>query len=140
MNGSVSGPPSRPPSPEVVAALKELQAEYARYLPGIVAKLAASLRRAKEHPEDAAALEQARMQAHKLRGSAGSYGFADVGDAAVRIEDAATSMQNAGPVSRYESWPELERAMAEMTAAAKRAIEGFEVVSEGSVSEEKRGE
>ena len=126
MSESTPGPVSRPPSPEVLAALKELQAEYAKVLPKLVGTLAEALRRAKSHPEDPVPLEEVRAQAHKLRGSAGSYGFFDVGDAAVRMEEAAIRMQKAPPSEQASSWPDLESAMADMTAAAERTVAGLE--------------
>jgi HPt (histidine-containing phosphotransfer) domain-containing protein len=119
---STSGPPSRPPTPEVLAALKELQAEYALVLPSLVKKLEDALRAARERPEDPRSLEDVRGQAHKLRGSAGSYGFPEVGDSAARIEEAAVSMQNALTPAGAETWAGLDRAMREMAAAADRAV------------------
>jgi HPt (histidine-containing phosphotransfer) domain-containing protein len=118
-----SGPNSRPPTPEVLAALKELQAEYGRVLPVLVGKLADALARARRAPSDADALEAVRAQAHKLRGTAGSYGFPGVGDAAVRMEDTACRLQKGAEPPSEEAWEELERAMADMTAEARRAAE-----------------
>lgn len=60
--------------------LAELRAAYRATIPERVEELArflASARRA-----------EAIAVAHRLRGTAGTYGFLDVGDAAGRIEDA----------------------------------------------------
>ena len=65
--------------------MAELRAEYAVELPAIVAALAALIGRAGEGREAAA---RARAAAHRLRGTAGSYGFREVGVAAGEVEEA----------------------------------------------------
>ena len=67
------------------AALAELAAEYAAELPGLIDELARLVEAAAADP---AAVPRARAAAHRLRGTAGSYGFAAVGEAAGSIEDA----------------------------------------------------
>jgi len=67
------------------AALAELCAEYAAELPGLIDELA---RLAEAAVADPAAVPRARVAAHRLRGTAGSYGFAAVGEGAGSIEDA----------------------------------------------------
>ena len=70
---------------DLAAALAELRTGYAAELPGLVRELGALLDAA---ATDAGALARARQAAHRLRGTAGSYGFVEVGEAAGRIEDA----------------------------------------------------
>jgi HPt (histidine-containing phosphotransfer) domain-containing protein len=120
-----TGPISKPPSPEVLAALRELQAEYGKVLPTLVATLAGALERAKGARSDGEALEEVRLQAHRLRGTAGSYGFREVGEAAIRIEETVRAMQAGGEGAMPgDPWQELEGALEAMTAAAQRAAEG----------------
>jgi HPt (histidine-containing phosphotransfer) domain-containing protein len=65
---------------DIQAALDAARAEYAAELPDLVRALLARI--------EQAAADEARSQAHRLRGTAGSYGFAAVSDVAGRIEDA----------------------------------------------------
>ncbi len=65
---------------EIERELAALAAEYAAGLPGRAAEIAAAVARRD--------LEDARARAHRLRGTAGAYGFADVSDSAAAIEDA----------------------------------------------------
>jgi HPt (histidine-containing phosphotransfer) domain-containing protein len=76
------------------AALAALQAEYAGELPGLVQALAALVEAGRTDPEAAA---RARRAAHRIRGTAGSYGFHAVGEAAGRIEDALEAGEAVGP-------------------------------------------
>jgi HPt (histidine-containing phosphotransfer) domain-containing protein len=69
----------------VEAALAALQAAYAAQVPAQVRSLLDLLGVAAACPEAAA---EARRLAHRLRGTAGTYGFAAVGEACARIEDA----------------------------------------------------
>jgi HPt (histidine-containing phosphotransfer) domain-containing protein len=75
-----------------------------------------ALRRA---PDDPRRLERARSLAHRLRGTAGSYGFAAVGAAAGRVEDAMLRT----------AWDEIDPALRDTLAlavAAVRALTGEE--------------
>ena len=65
--------------------LAEMRADYAAELPGMIAALAAVVARAGEG-RDAAA--RARAAAHRIRGTAGSFGFHAVGVAAGEVESA----------------------------------------------------
>jgi HPt (histidine-containing phosphotransfer) domain-containing protein len=76
---------SRDRKPAIDPALRAMRKEYAAALPALVAALAALVEEAAARPE---ALPEARRAAHRLRGTAGSYGFAALGEAAGRIEDA----------------------------------------------------
>ena len=96
---------------EILAALR---AGYAADLPAIVASLAASLDEARREPS-AELLRAAREQAHRLHGTAGSYGFAAAGRAAGRIEAALDELA-AGPAP--EAWREIDRALAALRAEA----------------------
>lgn len=65
--------------PALAALLAEARRNYAVGLPEKIAELGALVR--------ARSWEAARRAAHKLRGSAGTYGFVALGDACGLIED-----------------------------------------------------
>jgi diguanylate cyclase (GGDEF)-like protein len=91
-------------------ALAVLRRDYGNQLPGRLKELTQSLELARKRNEDQFLLGQARVQAHKLRGTAGSYGFADVGEASGKIEDAL--------VKKPIDWAEIEQGLATIEAAA----------------------
>jgi HPt (histidine-containing phosphotransfer) domain-containing protein len=68
------------PDPTVEQMLAEARAQFAASLPAKAAALEDHLTRG--------AWEEARRAAHKLRGSAGTYGFAVLGAAAAEVEEA----------------------------------------------------
>lgn len=63
---------------------------------------------------DAEALQHARLLAHRMRGSAGSYGLPEVGAAAGRLEDAIAEYGRSA-----QNWPAVEAAL-----EALEALEG----------------
>jgi diguanylate cyclase (GGDEF)-like protein len=82
--------------------LLALRADYAGELPGRLAELSSLLSQLKTQPHNLFLAGEARSHAHKLRGTAASYGFKEIGDAAGDIEDAIlTWMENAG--SNYQA-------------------------------------
>ena len=74
---------------EVDALLAAARAEYASRLPS---KLAAI-----EELAARGAWDEARRAAHKLRGSAATYGFAAIGDAAAALEKLAVEATSIDP-------------------------------------------
>jgi CheY-like chemotaxis protein len=73
---------------EVRAAARELARELAVTLPDRAGELAEAFGRARAAPESDEARDAVRRVAHRLRGTAGSHGFAAIGAAAASIEDA----------------------------------------------------
>jgi diguanylate cyclase (GGDEF)-like protein len=65
------------------------------------------------------------MLAHRLRGTAGSYGFRDVGAAAGRLEDSLAVA--GGRAARSDSWEAVDAALRELTFA----VEGARAPEEG---------
>lgn len=115
------GPPG--PGVDPAQALCSLAADYARSLPGKLLEVTDAVARARL---DASALSEAILAAHRLRGTAGSYGFDEVGRAAGRLEDALAPLKD-GP-GGDEPWrPALEesRRLAALLPAPP-ADEGFE--------------
>jgi HPt (histidine-containing phosphotransfer) domain-containing protein len=76
------------------ADLADLAAEYAAELPGLLEELAGLLEASAADP---AAVPRACAAAHRLRGTAGSYGFTAVGQAAGAVEDALEEGAAAAP-------------------------------------------
>lgn len=67
--------------------LRALQARYAAELPERLAAIEAALADPAD-PNGRDGHERARALVHRLRGTAGSYGFAAISEAAARLEDA----------------------------------------------------
>ncbi len=55
--------------------MRALRESYRTRLPGLVAELAALVHEARRGPEARRAIHAARCLAHRLKGTAGSYGF-----------------------------------------------------------------
>jgi HPt (histidine-containing phosphotransfer) domain-containing protein len=66
--------------PAIIALLAEARVQFAAGIPAKVADLQALLARG--------AWDELRRAAHKLRGSSGTYGFAELSAAAANIEEA----------------------------------------------------
>jgi HPt (histidine-containing phosphotransfer) domain-containing protein len=73
------------------AELRALRDAYGRGLPGKVDDVAQVLAALRASGGDPAARESARSLAHRLGGTAGSYGFVAVGEAASVIEGLLTA-------------------------------------------------
>ena len=74
--------------------------------------MAGALRAARRAPRDARRVERARDLAHRMRGTAGSYGFAAFAGAVGRVEDAL----------RRAAWDEVEAALLDAEALAADAL------------------
>jgi HPt (histidine-containing phosphotransfer) domain-containing protein len=96
--------------PSVEEAVAELRAEYLRSLPARLASLGEALAGARAG--DAAALRRATVEAHRIRGTAGSIGLAALGVEAGRVEDAADQL--AAGAAPGPAWAEIDAAMAAM--------------------------
>lgn len=67
----------------------ELLADYRRAVATQVAAIKACADRLEQHPTDQDALETFRREVHKVRGSAGSYGFPEASELAAGMEETA---------------------------------------------------
>jgi HPt (histidine-containing phosphotransfer) domain-containing protein len=85
------------------AALAALRDDYLDKLPALGAHLADTARKSRE---DASARKEATHAAHRIRGTAGSLGLIELGEAAGKIEDAL----DAG------DWEAADDALAELLA------------------------
>ncbi|MEE8165592.1 MAG: response regulator, partial [Myxococcota bacterium] len=102
---------SAPQAEQMDAALRALRASYREKLPDQLDQLTERLRAARE-PDGSAAIGQAREIAHRLAGTAGSYGFEDIGAALGNIDDtlreiSAEDVENA-------RWSTIDAALAEI--------------------------
>jgi HPt (histidine-containing phosphotransfer) domain-containing protein len=95
--------------PAIEAALAAVRGQFAAALPEKAASIGASLARG--------AWDDARRAAHRLRGSAGTYGFAPLGATAAAIEE----LLLAEPVPPEETRQRLERLARDLVAQADLA-------------------
>jgi CheY-like chemotaxis protein len=110
--------PNRDPSGEVALsdALADVTKEYAADLSSNLLRLEGRLRSARSRFVEE--LADIRVAAHRLRGSAGSYGFEEVGEAAGDLEDALAAITRAGGTFSEPDWWEVQRALRRARAAA----------------------
>jgi hypothetical protein len=120
--GPASRKPAAPPKLTGLDALTALKVDYALALPGRVRRLATALRAWRRAPGTFAHLERARALAHRLRGTAGSYGFAAVGQAAGRIEIALFHTTGAPSEAHAAAWDEIWSALRAAESLADHAI------------------
>lgn len=99
--------------------LLALRAEYATELPARLAELSGLVTEMREQPDNHFLLSEARVHAHKLRGTASSYGFKRVGDLAAALEDALIEAQRS-PHSN-ESFKQVDSCMRALLLAAEEA-------------------
>ena len=79
--------PSHDDAATLDAELSELRSAYARELPEKVQSLSAAVARAQSSSGDRSVIKDAARQAHRLRGTAGSYGYETVSQLAAEIEE-----------------------------------------------------
>ncbi len=87
---------------DIDIALAAVTADYARALPDKVADLRRLVERVIDGPRDPGVLTEVRSSAHKLSGTAGSYGFPRVGDAARGLEQLTVRALEGAPASAFE--------------------------------------
>jgi len=104
--GTVAGKPSIPA--DLVAELTAANAEYGRHLKRRLSSLTGSLTQARAGSGEA--VEALYYDAHKLHGSAGSFGFAPVGEAAGRLEALVKPAREGHAVD----WAAIEAALREL--------------------------
>jgi len=99
------------PDEHMDTALRVLRTAYRERLPEQLGELTERLRESRE-PGGSKAFLEARETAHRLAGTAGSYGLADIGAALGKIDDALreVSAENAGDVR----WSDIDAAVAEI--------------------------
>lgn len=68
------------------AALQAIQAAYTRQLPERLRDIGACVQQCVDEPGNAAHFELLMMKLHRLAGSAGTFGFAELGQRATELE------------------------------------------------------
>lgn len=94
-----------------------LRRSYESVLPHILALFLRSLRHLREAPAPGPAAEEALRQAHDLAGTAGSYGFAELGRAAAAIEREVRRLREHKPVD-WATWDAAVESLARSPQAA----------------------
>jgi len=97
---SVATGDSVPPDerPSVLARNEEaLRQSYLDVLPHILDLFFRAVDRARRKPEQEGVVQEARRQAHELAGTAGSFGFPELGKAAFVVERELVKIQNGNP-------------------------------------------
>jgi len=103
----LAGPDDDVVGSEVDAELSALRRDYAARLPMMVRELAVAASACRAVPLDPAACDRAIGLAHTLRGTLGTYGFGEIGDAVARVEDALHRLLRS-PAQPSE-WGDIER-------------------------------
>jgi HPt (histidine-containing phosphotransfer) domain-containing protein len=98
----------------IQAAFAELRVEFAGKLPDRIEAVSRAIRAAGAAREDGELRDAARSVAHKLRGSAGSYGFPEISAAAGRIEEAFVDLRGEVAADPAASWRVILEALAEL--------------------------
>lgn len=104
------------------AALKELQAEYAQELPGLVADLVQATSTANASGSDGD-LRHLQTLAHRMHGAAGSYGFRPVSAAAAKMEELLAARLEAHAPFDAPMRAALKAALSEVQATATSELE-----------------
>ncbi|WP_044238433.1 Hpt domain-containing protein [Chondromyces apiculatus] len=108
--------PHRSPAREaaIQAALAEMRVEYRAQLPGYLDEISTCIARVQRGEGDADDLARARLLAHRIRGTAGSYGWSALSQALGRVEDTLEA-GDAAPAG--EMLAQLAAALADAKAA-----------------------
>lgn len=105
-------------------ALEELRANYRVELPERLEELSRALTAAWESSADLEGLNQVRVLAHRLRGTASSYGFLQVGEEAGQIEDLVIEAIAAGGLSEG-LWRAASQAMSQAEQGVGASPQSF---------------
>jgi diguanylate cyclase (GGDEF)-like protein len=124
-------PSSRPPRPSTTSSsrpppfkarpkrtISAMQASYAASLPAKIQELTDALAEVRRVPDTAHVYGPAKLLAHRLRGTAGAFGFMMVGECAGRIEDALPRVLDADEAVRASTWRTIEQALGEAARAS----------------------
>jgi diguanylate cyclase (GGDEF)-like protein len=110
------------------AEMAELRRAFAARLPQKLEQLTQAIADARS---DLSRIAAARTLAHRLRGSAGSYGCAATGNAVGVIEDLLVELERPGMT---DSWDEVDRALADARLAAAAPSDATGVAGESSLA------
>ena len=97
-----------------------LVTKYARVLPAKLSDLSGAIEKSRANPEDLQLIKEVRSQAHKIKGTGGSLGFRQVGEAMAFIENAAATMPDKTTEEQLFVWAEVERKLLDAREAGER--------------------
>jgi len=111
--------------PQQEQALAEARKECALELPSMVQALAEAIQAAREHGNNRRLLSDACNEAHKLKGSAGSFGFARIAEDAARIERSIQALEPDDRSTMQEIlWSEIIHHLADAETSASELASG----------------
>lgn len=99
-------------------ALAEARREFCLELPSMVQTLAHAVRHAREIGYDRSLFAEASNEAHKLKGSAGSFGYERIAECAARIERGLQALEPDEGTMQEILWSEIIRHLADAESAA----------------------
>jgi HPt (histidine-containing phosphotransfer) domain-containing protein len=99
------------------AAMAALRLEYAQRLDGDLARVAEAIELLARDLGDSAAKERARFEAHRLKGSAGTFGFHGVSARAAELEELVLAVGKPSGRTPSELAVELRAGLAALLAA-----------------------
>ena len=100
---------------ETQNAIKKAKAAFIDNLPEAWSEITSAVKKARENPKNLRLLQDAMGVAHKLKGTAGSYGFTKVGQFAERIEDFLITVDPHTDTEQEVLWAEIIRCVTEGT-------------------------
>ncbi|MCC7530689.1 MAG: response regulator [Candidatus Melainabacteria bacterium] len=100
---------------ETQNAIKRARESFVKSLPEAWGELTATVKKARENPKNLLLLQEAMAVAHKLKGTAGSYGFSKVGQFAERIEHFLITVDPQSDSEQEVIWAEIIRCVTEGT-------------------------
>lgn len=100
---------------ETQNAIKKAREAFVKTLPEAWGEITSSVKKARENPKNLRLLQDAMGVAHKLKGTAGSYGFAKIGQFAERIEDFLITVDPHTDTEQEVIWAEVIRCVTEGT-------------------------
>jgi DNA-binding response OmpR family regulator/GGDEF domain-containing protein/HPt (histidine-containing phosphotransfer) domain-containing protein len=96
---------------------------YTSLLPIAADNLTGAIRRVHSDVDRSSVVAEALRQAHDLHGAANTHGFAEISDAACRIEDELRLLQRSGRLDWTAMFESIDAVRAHAAAAAGRPIE-----------------
>jgi HPt (histidine-containing phosphotransfer) domain-containing protein len=107
---------------EVEAVFVQVRNEYARALPKKLAELEDAIESARKEPDRADLYSEALNEAHRMKGTLGSYAFPELADLVTSVEKLLR--QNNSDQSRWERInPQLTAILSEANTKAKKLSE-----------------
>lgn len=100
---------------ETQNAIKKARESFVKNLPEAWSELTTAVKVARENPKNLLLHQAAMGIAHKLKGTAGSYGFTKVGQFAERIEDFLLTVDPEAETEQEVIWAEIIRCVVEGT-------------------------